>query len=410
MKWEKIEFGELYLIPSKNGLNRPSRVRGSGYKMINMGELFANDRIKDIPMELVPLNDREIESSNILEQDLLFARQSIVASGAGKCSIVLEVPETTTFESHLIRVRLNSDKANPLFYYYYFKTPFANMKSLVQQGVQAGIRGSELKNLSVFYPPLPTQRKIASILSAYDDLIENNLTRIKLLEEKAQLHYKELMQEMSYSKTKREENIKDCLAFYIGGGWGEEDYKEGFTEPAFVIRGTDIPDAKKGEVKSVPFRYHKESNLASRSMQAGDIVFEVSGGSKGQPVGRSILVTEKMLQQFGKPVMCASFCKMLRPNENVTPEFFYLYLLASHENGVIAQYEKHSASNIVNYGFEEFIGEQKITIPKETELRAFTEKVKPIFILISTLGEQNSKLREARDILLPKLMNGQIEI
>ena len=58
MKWEKVEFGELYLLPSKNGLNRPSRVRGSGYKMINMGELFAFDRIKDIPMELVPMNDR----------------------------------------------------------------------------------------------------------------------------------------------------------------------------------------------------------------------------------------------------------------------------------------------------------------------------------------------------------------
>ena len=252
--------------------------------------------------------------------------------------------------------------------------------------------------------------KIASILSAYDDLIENNLKRIKLLEEKAQLHYKELIQELSYNKTKKEEYIKDCLAFYIGGGWGEEDYKEGFTEPAFVIRGTDIPDAKKGELKGVPFRYHKESNLASRSMQAGDIVFEVSGGSKGQPIGRSILMTKKMLHQFGKPVMCASFCKMLRPNENVTPEFFYLYLLASHENGVIAQYEKHSASNIVNYGFEEFIREQKIAIPKETDLKAFTEKVKPIFTLISIFGEQNSKLREARDILLPRLINGQIEV
>jgi Restriction endonuclease S subunits len=252
--------------------------------------------------------------------------------------------------------------------------------------------------------------KIASILSAYDDLIENNLKRIKLLEEKAQLHYKELIQELSYNKTKKEEYIKDCLAFYIGGGWGEEDYKEGFTEPAFVIRGTDIPDAKKGELKGVPFRYHKESNLASRSMQAGDIVFEVSGGSKGQPVGRSILVTEKMLHQFGKPVMCASFCKMLRLKDNVTPEFFYLYLLASHENGVIAQYEKHSASNIVNYGFEEFIREQKIAIPKETDLKAFTEKVKPIFTLISIFGEQNSKLREARDILLPRLINGQIEV
>lgn len=278
--------------------------------------------------------------------------------------------------------------------------------------------GSTIKNLglkavreySFNLPPLPTQRKIGSILSAYDELIENNLKRIKLLEEKAKLHYKELLQETSYYKTKSEQYIKDCLAFYIGGGWGEEDYKEGFTEPAFVIRGTDIPDAKKGEVNGVPFRYHKESNLSSRSMQAGDIVFEVSGGSKGQPVGRSILVTEKMLQQFGKPVMCASFCKMLRPNENVTPEFLYVYLLASHENGIIAQYEKHSASNIVNYGFEEFIGEQKITIPKEIELKAFSKRVKPIFTLISIFGEQNSKLRDARNILLPKLINGQIEV
>ena len=58
----------------------------------------------------------------------------------------------------------------------------------------------------------------------------------------------------------------------------------------------------------------------------------------------------------------------------------------------------------------EFIGEQKITIPKDSELRSFIEQVKPIFTLISTLGEQNAKLREARDILLPRLMSGEIEV
>lgn len=339
--------------------------------------------------------------------DLIIAREAPVGNVAIVPDIQLCLGQRT------VLVRPDNSKASSSYLCYYLLSSKMQYKMLAGSGgsTVAHLNMKDIRNLELEeIPPLPTQRKIASILSAYDDLIENNLKRIKLLEEKAQLHYKELMQEMSYSKTKREEYIKDCLAFYIGGGWGEEDYKEGFTEPAFVIRGTDIPDAKKGEVKGVPFRYHKESNLASRNMQAGDIVFEVSGGSKGQPVGRSILITEKMLQQFGKPVMCASFCKMLRPNENITPEFFYLYLLASHENGVIAQYEKHSASNIVNYGFEEFIGEQKITIPKESELKAFTEKVKPIFTLISTLGEQNSKLREARDILLPKLMNGQIEV
>ncbi|MFZ2863849.1 MAG: restriction endonuclease subunit S [Ignavibacteriaceae bacterium] len=409
MKWNKIEFGELYLIPSKNGLNRPSRVRGDGYKMINMGELFANDRIKNIPMELVPLNDREKETSTVLENDLLFARQSILASGAGKCSIILETPEITTFESHLIRVRLNRKIANPLFYYYYFRTSSANMKSLVQQGVQAGIRGSELKSLNVIYPPLPLQDKIASILSAYDDLIDNNLKRIKLLEEKAQLHYKELMQEMLFAKTKREEYIKDCLSFYIGGGWGEDQYKEKFTEPAYVIRGTDIPDVRKGNIKGVPFRYHKESNLASRKLEVGDIIFEVSNGQINN-IGRTGLVSQKLLDQFDKPVMCASFAKLIRLNEKVTPEFFYLYLNESQENGLLYQYKSNSANGINNFAFETFIEEVKILLPKENELKTLTEKVKPIFTLIATLGEQNSKLREARDILLPRLMSGEVGI
>jgi type I restriction enzyme S subunit len=295
-----------------------------------------------------------------------------------------------------------------VFLYYLLKNYPLN--SYAGGAAQPLLTQTVLKLIRFNIPSLPTQRKIASILSAYDDLIENNLKRIKLLEEKAQLLYKDLIQEISNSKVKREEYVKDCLEFYIGGGWGEEEYKEGFTEPAFVVRGTDIPDAKKGTIKNVPFRYHKESNLASRSMKSGDIVFEVSGGSKGQPVGRSVLITDKMLTQFGKPVICASFCKLLRTNKILSPEYLYLYLLASHENGLIAQYEKHSASNIVNYGFEEFIGEQKISIPKESLLIVFTKKANSIFTLISTLGEQNARLREARDILLPRLMNGQIEV
>ena len=105
MSWSKVSFEELYDIPSRNGLTRPSAVRGSGYKMINMGELFANDRIGNIDMELVAMNEKELNTMLVEEGDLLFARQSLVLSGAGKCSLVESISEPTTFESHLIRVR-----------------------------------------------------------------------------------------------------------------------------------------------------------------------------------------------------------------------------------------------------------------------------------------------------------------
>jgi len=408
MKWEQKTLAEL-CNKITDGTHDSPKLQTSGIPFIK-GVHVKQGIIDFENCDYITYEDHEkvIKRSKPEKNDILLANIGINIGELGYVKTDIEFSI-----KNVALLKVNPDIIDSKYLYYNLKNPSQQERLRNYKGGSAQpflsletLRGYTIK----FHKFKITQRKIATILSAYDDLIENNLKRIKLLEEKAQLHYKELMQEMSYSKNKREEYIKDCLTFYIGGGWGEEDYKEGFTEPAYVIRGTDIPDAKKGEIKNVPFRYHKESNLASRNLQAGDIVFEVSGGSKGQPVGRSLLVTEKMLQQFGKPVMCASFCKMLRPNENVTPEFFYLYLLASRENGIIAQYEKHSASNIVNYGFEEFIGEQKITIPKETELKAFTEKVKPIFTLINTLGEQNTKLREARDILLPRLMNGEIEV
>lgn len=190
MIYETIRFGDLYAVDSRNGLTKPSKVRGSGYKMINMGELFSNDRIYDIPMELVPLNDKEKSNAKVEIGDLLFARQSLVLEGAGKCSIVMDVSPLTVFESHLIRVRLISD-ANPMFYYYYFRSPLSPIKTIVSQCAQAGIRGSDLQELNVIFPPKEKQDKIANILSKYDNLIENNQKQIKLLEEAAQRLYKE---------------------------------------------------------------------------------------------------------------------------------------------------------------------------------------------------------------------------
>lgn len=406
MSWEKNQLVNKtsYL---KRGIS-PKYVEGAGYTIINQ-KCIRDNRI-DFTFTKICDSQKTIPEEKILKKGDILINSTGKGTLGRTAQIKNDLEETLLVDTHITIVRAAED-VDPFFLGQLIRRNEIVIEAMGKGSTQQlELSRTDLGELELSFPSLTTQRRIASILSAYDDLIGNNLKRIKLLEEKAQLHYKELMQELSYAKTKREEYIKDCLDFYIGGGWGEEDYKEGFTEPAYVIRGTDIPNAKKGDVLGVPFRYHKESNLTSRSMNAGDIVFEVSGGSKGQPVGRSILINKKMLQQFGKPVMCASFCKLLRPKEKITPVFFYLYLLASQSNGVIAQYEKHSASNIVNYGFEEFISEQKINIPKESDLKVFTEKTEPIFDLISTLGEQNTKLREARDILLPKLMNGQIEV
>jgi type I restriction enzyme, S subunit len=183
------KFAELYAEGTRNGLTRPKAVRGAGVKMVNMGELFAYPRLRNAPMDRVPLSNAEADRFLLEPGDLLFARQSLVLEGAGKCSIFLHDDEPVTFESHVTRVRLNSNIADPLFYFYYLQSHQGRsaITSIVEQGAGAsGIRGSDLATLDVLWLPLPEQRAIAAVLGALDDKIEQNRRTARALERLAQ--------------------------------------------------------------------------------------------------------------------------------------------------------------------------------------------------------------------------------
>lgn len=176
-------FDGLFAEPQKNGLTRPKAVRGAGVKMVNMGELFAYTRLRDTPMDRVPLSDRE--QSFLLEPgDLLFARQSLVRSGAGKCVLFVGDSEPVTFESHIIRTRLDSRRAHSPYYFYWFNSPLGRdaIDAIINQVAAAGIRGSDLARLPVPVPALDQQREIARILGALDDKIELNRRTNETLE------------------------------------------------------------------------------------------------------------------------------------------------------------------------------------------------------------------------------------
>ena len=186
-------FGELFAEPTRNGLTRPKAVRGDGVKMVNMGELFAHPRLRNVQMDRVPLSTSESERFLLRQGDLLFARQSLVLEGAGKCSIFLGDDEPVTFESHVTRVRLDPKTADPAFYFYYLQSHHgrAAIRSIVEQGAGAsGIRGSDLESLDVLWRPLPEQRAIAHILGTLDDKIELNRRMSETLEAMARALFK----------------------------------------------------------------------------------------------------------------------------------------------------------------------------------------------------------------------------
>ena len=157
--------------------------------------------------------------------------------------------------------------------------------------------------------------------------------------------------------------LRAAVRDYIGGGWGKDAPDASHVKEAFVIRGTDFEDIARGETRGVPFRYHKESNASSRLLESGDIVFEVSGGSKDQPVGRSMLITAERLQSFAAPVIPASFCKRIRPNRNlVDPRFLHAHLQLAWLDRRIVQWQVQS-TGISNFSFEDFLDQFELALP-----------------------------------------------
>lgn len=382
MSWEKVKFSKLYEIPSRNGLTKPSKVRGTGYKMINMGELFANNRIYDIPMELVPLTDSEKKNCKVERNDLLFARQSLVLEGAGKCSIVMESSSMTVFESHLIRIRLNRKKAHPMFYYYYFLSPCSPIKSIVSQCAQAGIRGSDLGELYVELPLLTTQRQIADVLSAYDDLIENNRKQIKLLEEAAQRLYKEWFVDLRFpghEHTKivdgvpegwTRHNVNEVVTFHRGYDLTKENMQKG---PYPVVGSTSV------------IGYHDKYKISGPGIVTG------RSGSLGQ---------FQLIWENYWPHNTSLYISDFK-NHNIFYVFSLLQTLdfsALNNGGAIPTLNRNTLSNI------------EIIEPQVTLQDKYSAIAGSLYGEIKVKQNYIKLLVQARDRLLPKLMSGEVEV
>jgi type I restriction enzyme S subunit len=140
-----------------------------------MGEMFGFEFISDQDMSRVALSAKELSVSGLQDGDLLFGRRSVVPAGAGKCSLIVAPSEPITFESSIIRVRLDRTQALPLFFYYFFASPAGRsvIGSIVAGTNIKGIRATELRELNVPLPSKGEQEAIAEALSDADALIDS---------------------------------------------------------------------------------------------------------------------------------------------------------------------------------------------------------------------------------------------
>ena len=406
---EYLRFGELYAIPSSNGLSRPSAVRGAGYKMVNMGELFSNGIINDIPMERVQMSDKELSKFLLEKGDLLFARQSLVAEGAGKCSYVNDLTEETTFESHLIRVRLNPKRAISKYFYYLFQLPNNPIKTIVNQCAQAGIRGSELVRVKVPCPSIKVQKKIASILSAYDSQIENNQKRIKLLEQMAENLYKEWFVRFRFPGYENAE--------FEGGvpkGWeykplGEiASFERGISYSSEEIDcedGLNLVNLKNieafGGYRRDGLKHYNGKYKTAQVVKKGDLVMGVTDMTQDRrTVGAVALIPEIQ----GTSVISADLVNIVSKQPNL-----FLYCLCRFGNYSKFFSQFANGANVLHLKPNTLLN-KKVLMPTDHLIKMFVENVQASIECIDNLYKQNDFLTHQRDLLLPRLMSGKLSI
>ena len=267
---------------------------------------------------------------------------------------------------------------------------------------------SHIMNWEISIPPLPTQHRIASILTSLDDKIDLLRRENATLEAMAETLFRQWFVVEAKEEWK-EGKLGDYVIETIGGEWGKENPEGDFIKPVQCIRGTDIADLSVGLATKTPIRYVKESKFEKIEPRNGDIIMEISGGTENQSTGRVAYINEDVKKLFDYPIIFSNFCRLLRVEEEHT-YFIYCYLKYLYDQDEFFNLENGS-SGIKNLDYKALLYELTYPMPNDRQrILDFNDKVSVYFEKSNRNKQQIQTLIQTRDGLLPRLMGGEITL
>lgn len=468
-EWKTYKLGNLVEITSSKRIMR-SEYLSEGIPFFRSKEIIELNHGNSISTELFISSNRY---EGIKRKFGVPQNGDMLLTSVGTLGIPYLVQEKDKFyfkDGNLTWFRNFNEKLSNKFLFYWINSPIgkARINKVSIGSTQKALTISSLKSLDIELPPIYQQLKIVNILDSLSQKIQLNTQTNQTLEAIAQAIFKSWfvdfdpvrakIQALSEGKSEREANLSamsvisgkaiedlsqteyqelwqiadafpselventefgevpkgweikpfgDLLSNTIGGDWGKDELDEKHTEQVFVFRGTDLSDVYKGDDRRVPIRFIQNSKLKNRKLQNGDIVIEVSGGSKNQPTGRSLFITDLLLSRFEQPIVPASFCRLFRPKTEEIGLILGLHLQKIYQEGKTWQYQNQS-TGISNFQTTVFLENEMVVLPCEIILDFFAERINPIFGKI--YSNENQILAQTRDLLLPKLLSGDVEL
>jgi len=376
--WQKVKLDdicdEIYRYPSFYGMEKVD----DGVPVIRGEHLLDNGEISTNWSDYWFVRhdySEQFPKTILKEGDLVIP----VRGTLGKVSRVKKAHDGAQISPNLIRVSANRKKVNPLYLYYVIKSE-TTQKRLINRATASGVpilRGGDIKSLTLIIAPLKTQKCIASILSAFDDKIEVNNKIAKTLEQMAQAIFKEW-----FSNNKGQEYSVFDLAKYINGGaFGRivNHNKKGLPLIKIAELNNGIRDRTEWIDKSVEEKYYIDN---------GDLLFSWSGS------------LELFIWDKGKAVLNQHIFNV-KPKKGFSRGFLYFVLKSK------LRYFQHlagSKATTMGHIKKEHLREQIIFVSEGVNLKFFDT----IYQKLIQLKLENQKLAAMRDLLLPKLMKGEI--
>lgn len=406
MSWNRIRLGDIAIF--RNGINFGKESYGKGVSLIGVSD-FKNRFYPDYET-LAEVKESVVGVNDYLDYgDIVFVRSNGNKELVGRCMVIKPTKFKITYSGFCIRTRIkNKTEHDPIFWTYHFKN-ISFRKSMSGNAIGTNIQNLSqgmLSNYETEVPDYNTQRRIASILSTYDDFIENNQKQIKLLEESAQRLYKEWFVDLRFPGYENVEIVDGVPeGWYINradhyfkitiGKTPSRAEKQWFTNSGEGTPWTSISDM--GE--SGAFAFYSKEDLTADAI--------IRHNMKVVPKG-TILVSFKLT--VGRVAITSSdMCTNeaiahFHIDNDLDRPYTYCYL-KNFEYDSLGN--TSSISKAIN---SKIIKSMPFIMPSEDILGQFAMIVQPILDQIELKQKIIFRLTEARDRLLPKLMSGEIEV
>ena len=381
MSWEAKGLDELGYVSRGRSRHRPrdaAHLYGGPHPFVQTGD------VKHAGLYLTEYIQTYSEDG--LAQSRMWPAGTLCITIAANIADTAILGFDACFPDSVIGFIPDDKKADARFIKYLFDALLQRKyKQFAQGAAQDNLSQAKLLSLKFPIPGISEQKQIADVLTAYDDLIENNRRRIQLLEQAARLLYKEWFVHLRFPGHEHTQIIDG-----VPEGWE----RQSLGEFATILKGKNITKEtiEEGDVPVVagglkPAYYHNAANASGPV-----ITVSASGANAGH------------VALYHQDVW-ASDCSYLSSSDN--SEIWFLYLSMKYCQAEITGMQQGAAQPHV---YPKHLKRLGLLLPPRNLLDLFKETVEVCFLQIANLEKQTEKLAKARDLLLPKLMNGEMVV